>query len=257
MIAQNARTVTTLRVNTLVTNRETLLSQLKNDGAEAFESELCDDGINLKSGAVASLYGFDSGHFFVQDDSSRLCVEALAPEEGETVLDACACPGGKSFASAIRMKNIGKIVSCDLHESKLSLITGGAERLGIGIIDAVTCDSSVYRPEWNEKFDRVLCDVPCSGYGTIAKKPDLRLKKPESASSLADVQLNIACNCARYLKKGGTMVYSTCTLNPKENEENVKRFLEENKDFELISMTTKFPYEGLCDGFFFAKMIKK
>lgn len=258
MKAQNERNVTTIRVNTLKTTRKEYLNKLKEAQIKALPSENTADGIHLTSGAaITSLPDFENGAFFVQDDSSRLCVEALDPHEGDNVLDACACPGGKSFASAIKMNNVGNVTSCDLHESKLSLIEGGADRLGITIISAMQADSAVYNPEWEEKFDRVLCDVPCSGFGTISKKPDLRLKTADSVKELPSLQLSIVFNCAKYVKKGGTLVYSTCTLNPAENEENVAKFLKNNSDFALLSQTTKFPFEGELDGFFFAKLQKK
>jgi 16S rRNA (cytosine967-C5)-methyltransferase len=255
MKSQNSRNVTTIRVNTLKYTHANYLEKLRTSAIKAVASENTNDGIHLTYGApITSLPDFENGAFFVQDDSSRLCVEALNPQEGENVLDACACPGGKSFASAIAMKNVGSITSCDLHYSKLSLIESGAKRLGIRIITPMQADSSVFKPEWKEKYDKVLCDVPCSGFGTISKKPDLRLKDSESVKTLPDLQLSIVNNCAKYVKKGGILVYSTCTLNPAENEENILKFLNMNKEFTLISQTTKFPFEGVLDGFFFAKL---
>ena len=258
MLAQNERSHTTIRVNTLEISRDAYLNKLDKLGIKAEPSESTADGIHLfGNAAVTSLPDFENGAFFVQDDSSRMCVEALDPQKGDSVLDACACPGGKSFATAIKMQNSGKIISCDLHESKLPLISEGARRLGIGIITPMQADGSIYNAEWTEGFDKVLCDVPCSGFGTISKKPDLRHKNAKITTDLVNIQIDIVNNCAKYVKRGGTLVYSTCTLNPKENEENVQRFLEGAKDFTLVSMTTCFPFEGKYDGFFFAKMIKK
>ncbi|MBR2474906.1 MAG: 16S rRNA (cytosine(967)-C(5))-methyltransferase RsmB [Clostridia bacterium] len=258
MQAQNERNITTIQVNTLKTDRSAYLKRINELGLSAEASSVSDSGIHLVGNApITSLPDFDNGYFFVQDDSSRLCVEMLGAKEGETVLDACACPGGKSFGSAIKMNNKGRIFSCDLHESKLSLIKSGANRLGINIIEAYHADSAVFKSEWLNKFDRVLCDVPCSGFGTVSKKPDLRLKKSDTLNELVGIQLSIVNNCSKYVKNGGTLVYSTCTLNPAENEENVKKFLEQNPNFELVEMKTNFPYENNYDGFFFAKMIKK
>ena len=257
MLAQNTRSATTIRVNTLKTSTEEYLKKLTEQGFNATRSSLTNDGIHLHGSApIASLPDFENGAFFVQDDSSGLCVEALDPRENDALLDACACPGGKSFASAIKMKNKGSILSCDLHGSKLSLITDGAKRLGIDIIEAKQMDGTVYNADFEGKFDKVLCDVPCSGFGTISKKPDLRLKKAESVAELPDLQLFIVNNCGKYLKKGGILVYSTCTLNLNENELNVRRFLAQNPDFSLISETTHFPNESICDGFYYAKMLK-
>lgn len=258
MITQGASKTTTIRINTLKTTRDEYLDRLSELGYAVHFSKNCADGIHIHGNApITQLPDFENGYFFVQDDSSRLCVEALDAKEGETILDACACPGGKSFAVAIKMKNKGKIVSCDLHDSKLSLIKSGANRLGIDIINVKQSDSSAFNPEFEEKFDRVLCDVPCSGYGTISKKADLRLKSAESAKDLPAIQLAIVNNCAKYVKKGGALVYSTCTLNPAENENNVKAFLQSNPEFELVTERTCFPYEAEYDGFYFAKMIKK
>lgn len=257
MSSLNQRSTVTVRVNLLINSTDEYLKKLEQSGVKAERSKLCDDGINILSATpITDLPGYDSGAFFIQDDSSRLCVETLDPQKGENILDACACPGGKSFASAIKMNNEGSITSCDLHENKLSLIESGAKRLGISIIEAMQCDSSVFKAEWEEKFDRVLCDVPCSGFGTIAKKPDLRLKNSDSVKELPEIQLSIVDNCSKYVKKGGILVYSTCTLNPSENEENVKLFLDNHTDFMLVSQTTKFPFQGDCDGFYFAKLKK-
>ena len=258
MSAQNARLETTIRVNTLKITAEQYFEKLNALGIAAKRSENTENGIHLLQGyGISDLPGYDEGEFYVQDDSSYLCVEELSPQAGDDVLDACACPGGKSFACAIKMNDTGSITSCDLHNSKLSLIESGAKRLGLTVISARQADSSLPISNWTEKFDKVLCDVPCSGFGTISKKPDLRLKAQQSAEALPKIQLNIVSNCSNYVKRGGVLVYSTCTLNPAENEENVARFLEAHPEFELISQTTKFPFENALDGFFFAKMIKK
>ncbi len=258
MLAQSKPQSTTIRINTLKTTFKEYLCKLLSVGYTATTSSCCPDGIKISGNApITSLPDFENGYFFVQDDSSRLCVEALDPTDGDIMLDACACPGGKSFASALKMNNRGKIISCDIHKSKLSLIKSGAKRLGIDIIETLEADSSVYIEAFCEKFDKVLCDVPCSGFGTISKKADLRLKPCETTERLPDIQLAIITNCASYVKKGGTLVYSTCTLNPSENECNVRRFLELRTDFRLEVERTCFPYEAEYDGFYFAKLIRE
>lgn len=247
---------TVLRVNTLKTDRDSLIGEIEAAGIKAIPSEKTADGIILpEGGSVTSLSAVKEGRCFVQDDASRLCVAALDPREGETVFDLCACPGGKSFASAIAMKNKGVIRSFDLHESKLSLITDGAKRLGIDIIAARAQDSAQPIPELFETADRVLCDVPCSGFGTVAKKPDLRNKPAESVKDLPSLQLKILENGARYVKKGGILVYSTCTVMRAENEGNVECFLALHPEFTLEKSQTLLPDEG-TDGFFFARMRK-
>lgn len=247
---------TTLRVNTLKTDRDSLIAEIESAGIKAIPSENTDDGVILpEGGAIATLEALKLGKCFVQDDASRLCVKALDPREGETVFDLCACPGGKSFAAAIAMKNKGVIRSFDLHESKLSLITDGAKRLGIDIIEAKAQDSTEPIPELFESADRVLCDVPCSGFGTVAKKPDLRNKTAESIRDLPTLQLRILENGAKYVKKGGVLTYSTCTVMRAENEGNVECFLALHPEFTLESSRTLLPDEG-TDGFFFARMRK-
>ena len=247
---------TILRVNTLKTDRDSLIAEIEAAGIKAVPSEKTKDGIILpEGGSVTSLNAVREGRCFVQDDASRLCVAALDPREGETVFDLCACPGGKSFASAIAMNNKGTVRSFDLHDSKLSLITDGAKRLGIDIIEAKAQDSTQPIPELYECADRVLCDVPCSGFGTVAKKPDLRNKPADSVRDLPSLQLKILENGARYVKKGGVLVYSTCTVMRAENEGNVECFLALHPEFTLEKSQTLLPDEG-TDGFFFARMRK-
>ena len=254
---------TTLRVNTLRISREALAEKIPS--AEA--SELSPNGLKIK-GSVRTAYGFEDGLFFVQDEASQLCVEALGATEGETIMDICACPGSKSFGSAIRMNNKGQIFSYDLHEKKLSLITSGAKRLYIDIITAAQRDGRDFIPEMEGKADRVLCDVPCSGFGVLAKKPELRYKDPSVSAALPDIQLAILENASKYVKRGGRLVYSTCTVFPEENEENVRRFLDRHNDFSLTAfnantltidsgMITLLPDEHGTDGFFIAVMTKK
>ena len=251
---------TTLRVNTLKTSRDALMQSI--DGSCI--SELSPTALKV-NGSVRELYGFENGLFFVQDDASQICVGAVGAQKGDTVIDACACPGSKSFGMAIDMENQGKLLSFDLHKNKLSLISSGAERLGIDIITPDTCDGRSFIPALEGAADKVLCDVPCSGFGVIAKKPELRYKDPAESAALPDIQLAILNNCARYVKKGGALVYSTCTIFPEENHENIKRFLSAHPEFELedfsfgalsckTGMLSLFPDTDRTDGFFVARM---
>ncbi len=253
---------TTLRVNTLKIQTDELCSRL--DGGD--RASLSPHAIYAK-GAVRELYGFDDGLFFVQDEASQLCVEVLGALEGETVMDICACPGSKSFGAAINMKNKGRVLAFDLHASKLSLILKSAERLGINIIEVVQQDGRMPLEQYFGNADRVLCDVPCSGFGVLSKKPELRYKDPIESASLPDIQLAILENACRYVKDGGTLVYSTCTVFPEENEQNVLRFLERHGEFSLTPFTvgklnvdegyiTLLPDEYPTDGFFIAKLTK-
>ena len=191
----------------------------------------------------------------IQDKASQLCCEAIGAQPGETIFDMCAAPGGKSFTIAEIMQNKGRIVAFDLYPQRVELIAQGAKRLGIDIIDARVGDAS----QFDENLglaDRVLCDVPCAGLGDIGRKPEIRYKSIKDIEKLPPLQYNILVNSARYLKVCGTLVYSTCSLNPKENEEVVKRFLDAHDDFELVEQRTIFPQEEDCDGFFYSVMKK-
>lgn len=242
----------TLRTNTLRITRDDFLKKLCNAGFDASQTLESRSGVMLPSAPIASLPGFSDGLFFVQDEASQLCVEALDARTGMTVLDICACPGSKSFGAAIDMENCGRVISCDLHRNKLSLVERSAERLGISIIETEARDGREPKDEWLGQADRVLCDVPCSGFGVLAKKPELRYKDPDVCAALPDIQLAIVENACLYVKAGGLLVYSTCTLLPRENGENVARFLERNSSFSLLRERTLYPDVDGTDGFYFA-----
>lgn len=214
------------------------------------------------------LPGFEEGLFFVQDSASAVCAEALGTVSGDKVIDVCACPGGKSFAAAILAGKEGSVTSFDIHDSKLSLIEDGARRLGLSSIVVGECDATLPKEELCECFDRVICDVPCSGLGVLAKKPDIRHKDNESLHNLPKLQLEILEKSSKYLSENGCMVYSTCTLNPLENECVVREFLENNREFSLCDFTvgefssndgmlTLLPHVHKTDGFFIAKLRKE
>ena len=220
--------------------------------------------IELEGGAASELPGYEEGLFYVQDRAARLTVEIASPEPGMRVLDACACPGGKSFASAIRMDNRGYILSCDIHGKKLRLLEDGASRLGIGIIETREMDARGFDPALEQSFGLVIADVPCSGLGVIAKKPEIRNKDPESLRGLPEIQCDILDNLSRYVKPGGALLYSTCTILTEENEGTARRFLERHPeyradDFSLYNirsrdgMYTFWPNIDGTDGFFAAR----
>ena len=253
---------TTLRVNTLRVDREELLSAIHGD-----RTPLSPYGIRV-TGQITELYGFEEGLFYVQDEASQLSAMALGAKKGETVIDVCSCPGSKSFGAAMDMENEGKIYSFDLHGTKLSLVVSSAKRLGINIIETEERDARKPREELLRCADRVICDVPCSGFGVLGKKPELRYKDPEASSALPEIQYAILERSAEYLKEGGALVYSTCTVLPEENEKNIEAFLSSHKDFELCpfevgalcckkGMITLLPDEHGTDGFFIAKLVKK
>lgn len=260
----------TLRVNPLKTTEEAFAAELRNAAVGFEATKYVPGGIRLRGHCpIDEIPGFAEGKCFVQDEASQIAVDVLGAMPGEFVIDACACPGGKSFSTALRMKNEGRIVSCDLHKNKLKLVSEGAEKLGITIIETKEQNGSVFVDEWEHAADRVLCDVPCSGLGVLSKKPDIRHKTEEETARLPQIQYAILENCARYVRPGGVLVYSTCTLNRAENEDNVMRFLSAHQEFTAApfcvgdreisnGMLSLFPdeYHG-CDGFFVAKLNRK
>ncbi len=240
-----------LRINTLKITAEEAAEKL---GGEV--SKIARDSVSVTSfEGVAE--GMEKGLWFVQDEASSICAETLGCKPGELVADTCAAPGGKSFAAAIDMKNEGKVFSFDIHKNKLSLIESGAKKLGLSIIGPAERDARDPDPALLGKVDRVLCDAPCSGLGVIGKKPDIKYKSLSDIDRLPEIQYSVLCGAARYVKDGGTLVYSTCTLNPEENEKVCEKFISENGDFELCSMKTFFPDTDGTDGFFVCRMTKR
>lgn len=261
----NAPPRLTLRVNTLKISRNEYIKLLAGVGIVAELSEDVEDAVLLDDVAFSSLPGFDEGLFFVQDIASQVCVSAVGAKAGELVIDTCSCPGSKSFGMAIGMKNEGKVYSFDLHESKLSLVESGARRLGIDIIGVGVRDGRKPDEALLGRADRVLCDVPCSGLGVIAKKPEIRYKDLDEVSRLPEIQYSILESSAKYVKVGGTLVYSTCTVLPEENRNNFERFLAEHDDFAADDfkvgrwgssggMLSLSPDTDKTDGFFVARM---
>ena len=229
-----------------------------------FEIMEPDGCIALEGGLATELPGYDEGLFYVQDRAARLAVEIAAPEPGMRVLDACACPGGKSFAAAIRMGNRGRILSCDIHEKKLRVLQSGAERLGIDCIETRSMDARVFDPALEDAFDLVIADVPCSGLGVIAKKPEIRAKDPKELAGLPVIQSAILDTLSRCVKPGGTLLYSTCTILKEENGNVARHFLESHQDyradaFSCCGVTSEsgmysfWPNIDGTDGFFAAR----
>lgn len=246
-----------IRVNTLRISPDELADRLREENVSA---DFCglDGALTVTGGNIFATSCYNKGLFHIQDTASQLCIKALDPKPYETVLDMCAAPGGKSFTIAEKMQNKGKVFSFDLYEQRLSLIASGAKRLGIDIISTSARDASVFYEDI-PKADKILCDVPCSGLGVIRRKPEIKYKDLGFVDKLTDLQYNIICSSSRYLKKGGRMVYSTCSLNKEENEGVCKRFLEANKDFMMVeaSPVTLMPHTDNTDGFFFAVFIKE
>lgn len=256
------------RVNTVKINPEELLSTLAEENVTAVLIDGIEGAVRINSVAPQSTRAYKKGLFHVQDISSQLCAKAVGAQKGERVLDVCSAPGGKTFTVAQLMENEGEIVACDLHPKRAGLVKNGAERLGLDIVKAKANDATVYNESMG-LFDRVLCDVPCSGLGVIRRKPEIRFKDPAEISALPKIQYKIASATAKYLKDGGTMIYSTCTLSKEENEQVVKRLIEEDglvpcelpEELEKYSKdgysVTLMPGEINSDGFYFAKLRKE
>lgn len=268
--ANNSPAPMTIQVNTLKTTAGELAASLAEKGVQCKPHAFLPDCFELsETGDIAALSEHISGMFYVQDAAARLAVTAAAPKLGDLVLDACSAPGGKSFAAAIDMKNNGRITSCDLHENKLKRVDEGAKRLGIDIISTESMDASAPNKAYFEAFDLVFADVPCSGLGVIRKKPDIRYKSLSDIAELSKTQLSILNGLASCVKKGGAMLYSTCTVLPSENEGVIEDFLASHEDFSAedfvlpepigkvqCGMLSLYPHLHNTDGFFICKLRK-
>lgn len=245
----------TLRVNTLKNSAEELSAILEKNGKQ--NKIINENAVWITEGGfnTENFEPYLNGLFFVQDLSSQKCAETVNPKPNMRVLDMCAAPGGKTFSMALLMENRGEIVSSDIHSHRVSLIESGAKRLGINIVKPTVCDATEHNKSLG-KFDCILCDVPCSGFGIIRRKPDIKYKKLTDYSELERIQLKILENAADYLKDCGRIVYSTCTLRKKENECVVNKFLEKHSDFTLKEAKTYMPRENGGDGFFTALLVR-
>lgn len=239
--------------NPLYVDGEELLYELLCDNIEC---EIVGDLVKINSPFVLSKSkAFQNGLFHIEDLSSYNCAKSLDVKDGQTVLDLCSAPGGKAFTVAGLMNNTGKVFAYDLHKNRCDLIADGAQRLGFTNITVDVNDAAEYN-ESIPKADRILCDVPCSGFGIIRRKPEIKYKSLDSAAELPELQYKILSTSSAYLKTGGKIVYSTCTLNKKENEKVVQKFIDNNNNFELLEMITDFPDINGGDGFFRAVMVK-
>ena len=261
------------RVNTLKNDKNSLIAELAKENVRAEENPFLENAVSLtETGSIERLSAYKSGKLHIQDASSQLCVDFLSPKPREVLLDICSAPGGKSFTAAQYMGDRGKIFACDLYNHKLKLISDGAKRLGIHSIVTLKRDgasSDVSLP----LADKILCDVPCSGLGILSRKPEIRYKDNLISDDLPELQYKILCQSAQYLANGGRLVYSTCTLNPAENNKNARRFLEEHPDFYGVKLSlppqinraidendyeiTLMPHTSGTDGFYIAVFGKK
>ncbi len=265
----------TLRTNTLKTNREDLIEKLRQKELSSYPAPYSEEGIVLQHPLPTSdLPFFQQGLYIIQDEASQLVTSMLDPKPGEKILDACAAPGGKTTHVAQKMGNQGEIYALDLSKGKLGLIEEIAQRLGVKIVKTIRGDAAQPLPvPQGMKFNRILVDVPCSGFGTLRKNPDLKWRRgEEDIKRLSGLQASILKNLSNYLTEGGFLIYSTCTVFHEENEDVVEKFLEEHPEFRLDRMDQvrskkyhpfiqtgyfkTFPPKNEMDGFFVARMVK-
>lgn len=259
-----------LRTNTLTITREQLLASLAETGAECHASKWSKDGIVCeKLPSLSSVFAKLENAFYVQDESSMLVGHVVAPEPGMRVLDMCSAPGGKTTHVAQLMENQGEIIACDVHEHKLKLIQENAARLNISIIKPQLSDGTIFRPEWGESFDRVLVDAPCSGLGVLRRRAEARWRKKRNELKLfPPLQLKILRNASRYVKDGGRLIYSTCTIEQAENHYLVEEFLQARPEWqrvpfkhpltgELVDELQLLPQNDGTDGFYICILEKR
>lgn len=267
--ADDQQPPTTVQVNTLRVSQGHVLESLESQGVQGESHPWLPGCLVLRgTGDLEELEAYQKGWFYVQDAAARMAVLAAGPKAGQRVLDCCAAPGGKSFACAIQMEDRGEVVCCDIHPHKIRLLEAGKTRQGFRSLRPQLQNAAQVRPEWLGSFDVVIADVPCSGLGIIRKKPDIRYKAAAPLAGLPKVQREILGNNSAYVRAGGTLLYSTCTLLERENEAVVEDFLSGHPDFFLESFTlpgvgeskgmlTLWPHIHGTDGFFMAKLRKR
>ncbi len=246
-----------IRVNRMKTTREALAEELQQLGYDVELSEIASTGIFCKGQNLLATELYQDGKFSAQDEASQLAALSLDAKPGHKVLDMCAAPGGKTLAIAEGMENQGEITAVDVYEHKLELINKNANRLNIKNIKTKCENSSKIYRKYENSFDRILCDVPCSGLGVIRKKPEIKLGKEISLEELYETQRQILANAGEYLRPGGVIIYSTCTINPEENQKQVEHFLKNHQEYECEFSKQYLPSEDGTDGFYIAKLVRK
>lgn len=267
----NVTPLLSLRTNTLKVTREELLDILAKEGVSAEPSRWTPEGIVCHSyPALSTLKSLNEGLFQIQDESSMLVAHVLSPKPGEFIIDACGAPGGKSTHIAALMENKGRVLSTDIYDHKLALTSENAKRLGISIIETQAIDATTLSDKYLRQADRVLVDAPCSGLGVLRRKADSRWRKTESMfKDLPVLQKAILESAAACVKIGGTLVYSTCTTEPEENQDIIDSFLLNNQDFTLQhagqffppeehkgEMVQLWPHIDQVDGFFISRLLR-
>ena len=263
---------TVIRVNTLKTTPDELIKELAAKGVSVKKTDVLENGLVISKAEIGALDEFKKGLFTVQDTAAQLACLVLNPKPGEKVMDLCAAPGGKTTAMAELMDNKGSIVAFDMYPHKTELIEEVCERLGIDIVTCCTADTSVHKPSMDGTADKILVDVPCSGIGIIRRKPEIKWNR-EDISTLPDIQKRLLTNACKYLKDGGELVYSTCTIFKDENMDVVNSVMKENPQLQLVDISpllpdkfrkptakdgyiTLYPNTDNTDGFFICKLRK-
>lgn len=268
MESLNKRSPLYIRCNTLRISPERFEAELKSAQIDYsklsfsdfsnYNYSFCLNGIR----DITLVPGYENGNFYVQDPAASLAAYVLEPQKNDRIIDLCAAPGGKSLFLASLIGNSGEILSCDIYDHKIKLISENARRYGAECIKPILNDATVLRQDWIDTADRVLCDVPCSGFGIIRKKPDIKYsRKPEDIAELSALSMQILENGAKYLKNGGILVYSTCTIEKQENEGVVNDFLQKHPEFSISPLGnnnyyTAYPNITDTDGFFICRLQK-
>ncbi len=264
--SNNEAPETYVQVNTVRESAEAVTEMLRNAHLQVTPHPWLPDCLLVSGGSIEQTEAYRNGLIYAQDPAARLAVAAAGLTPGMQVLDCCAAPGGKSFAAAITMNNQGVIFSCDLYKHKIELLEKGTERMQLSSVHPMQQNALGWREDWMENFDAVLCDVPCSGFGVIRKKPDIRYKKLDDLEPLPKLQSWILLTQADYVRPGGVLLYSTCTLLKRENEDIIHEFLARRKDYTVEAfslpngiqapngMCTLLPCDQGTDGFFLCKL---
>ncbi len=260
LIANNQAPALTLRVNTLRINRDGLLERLKEEGLKVVKSTMVDEGIvveDISAVRLDELNSYKEGLFFVQDEGSMLVANKLGVSPGMTIIDTCSAPGGKTTHIAQLMENDGRIIAFDIHAHKMEKIAENAKRLGIDIIEARQQDAAIEETSLINLADCVLVDAPCTGFGIIRRKPEIKYNRlEEDIDTLTTLQYSILDTSSAYVKLGGVLLYSTCSIDEAEDEAIIRKFLKEHPEFVLEEdgMQKLYPHIDGTDGFFIAKM---
>ncbi len=257
LAAGNETPPMTVRLNWLRIMKKDLISKLEESGFEVTEGDICSNALHVRGSRLLETEAYRMGLFTPQDESSMLVAEKLDPQHGDVVMDMCAAPGGKTMAVAERMNNTGKIIASDIYRRKLDLIDREAKRLGVTNVETRSWDATREESSMFQKADRVLVDAPCTGLGVVRRKPEIKYKEhTDEMDLLPKKQLAILTASSSYVKPGGTLVYSTCTINPNENEKVTDAFVKRNPSFKKIERTLLLPNVNGTDGFFICVMKK-